>query len=172
MDQQKCYLSIPKLANGTTVCGEISADRWISPSSSCFWATCRSHSFFLGKFSSAGHWLLSASWCSVFTLSYHFFAPLESVSSSVLGILYHPLFLSSLLPSSMLLLSQFSHNVKYLTSDHCVFKNEDVIFDPFQSAIEYCCLHQRQVFTLNHIYVHLQTLSEIFKTCTGHNKMA
>lgn len=50
----------------------------------------------------------SASSCSVFTLSYHFFVPLESVSFSVLIILCHPFFLSSLLPSSILLFPQFS----------------------------------------------------------------
>lgn len=46
---------------------------------------------------------------------------------------------------------------RYLTNHHCIFKNEDAFFDPFQSATKYCCLHQSQVFTLNCIHTPLNT---------------
>lgn len=160
-------VNLLKIENGTTACSEISAGSWISAPSS--W---QSHIFFLGKFSSADHWLPSVSSCSICTLSYHSFTPLESVSSSVLIIFFSIHFSCRCychLPYSSSLVSpdQLQLVWKYLTKNCCILKNESVIFDPFQLAAKRCCLHQGQVFTLNHVHTPSDTawnVQDLYRT--------
>lgn len=53
--------------------------------------------------------------------------------------------------SSLSYPSQLQFVWKYLTNNHCLFKNNHVFFDLFQSATKYCCLHYSQVCPLYRI---------------------